>query len=344
MQINMKARNVPGFLIMLFLWVLPLQARAESSFLKLGSLQPPDHPTSQALLYFQQELGNIFHDRTDIQFFPDAQLGSTQEILEAVRFGNIEIGVLSADALVPLSPLLAAISMPYIFRDEGHRFRLLDGPVGCQLLESLKQNNLICLGFFEADVKNIIATQQHITTPEDFQEKILGKNCISTEKDYQHLIWRISTEAFTVLGTTVETIDSEDVYDALQAGNLDAWEGDELASDRLKIIETGASYFTQSQHTIIPDVLVVSKIWFDTLSPKEQNDIRKAARLTIQRQRKLWKDAVQEATTRLEEAGMIFKFIDREIFYTAVQPVYTQMFEELGSEFENMVQAIRAVK
>jgi TRAP-type C4-dicarboxylate transport system substrate-binding protein len=88
----------------------------------------------------------------------------------------------------------------------------------------------------------------------------------------------------------------------------------------------------------------VSKTWFDTLPPSIQNDIRKAARQTIQIQRKLWKDAVQEATIRLEEAGMAFETIDRELFYTAVQPVYLQMFEELGPEFEDVVRAIRAVK
>ena len=103
-------------------------------------------------------------------------------------------------------------------------------------------------------------------------------------------------------------------------------------------------YFTYTRHTSIPDVLVASKLWFDRLSPEMQDAIRRAARLTVRRQRILWTDFVQESISQLQTAGMKFEIIEREPFYEAVQPVYTEMYQELGPEFEEVVQAIMAIK
>jgi tripartite ATP-independent transporter DctP family solute receptor len=324
--------------------ILPAHGHAQGSFLKLGTVLDPTHPTSQALGYFQQEIGNISDSRINIQIFPDSQLGTAREILEGIRFGNIEIGVLSSDMLVSLSPPLSAVSMPYIFRDDSHRFRVLDGPVGRQLLESLENYNLIGLGFLDTGMRNLVTKHQPIKVPEDLKDMRIGKTSDCAEDDCHTLTEQISIRTLTALGARAKSIAWEDIYRTLQSEKLDGWESNESDCLSLNIFETGVVYFTYSRHISIPDVLVVSEIWFDSLSPEMQEALRKAARLTERHQRTLWADFIQEVIVQLEAAGMTFETVAREPFYNAVQPVYLKMYEKLGPEFEELIHAIRAVK
>jgi TRAP-type C4-dicarboxylate transport system substrate-binding protein len=320
------------------------QGEVGSPFVKLGTVLTPEHPTCQSLLFFQQEIGNLSDSQMNIQIFPDAQLGTAYEILEGLRFGNIEMGVLPSDILTSLSPLISAVAMPYIFRNDDHKFHVLDGPVGVQLLGLLEKYNLVGLGFLDTDMKNLVTKQQHIKAPEDFQDMKIGRTSDYPEDDSQNLMLQLSVRTLTAMGAIVEPLSQEEVYKALQSENIDGWESSESNCISLKIFETGATYFTYSRHISIPDVLVVSRIWFDSLSPETQKAIQKAARLTIKRQRKLWANFVRDATTQLEDAGMKFETIDRESFYNAIQPVYAQIYEELGPGFEELIQAIIAVK
>jgi TRAP-type C4-dicarboxylate transport system substrate-binding protein len=324
--------------------LLPAYGHAQGSFLKLGTVLDPTHPTSQALRYFQQEIGNMSDSRINIQIFPDSQLGTAQEILEGIRFGNIEIGVLSSEMLVSLSPPLSAVSMPYIFRDDGHRFRVLDGPLGRKLLDSLEKYNLIGLGFLDTGMKNLVTKHQFIKVPKDLKEIPIGRTRNCSEDDCQNPTEQIAIHTLTALGARIEALPWEDVYRTLQSENLAGWESNEPDCLSLSIFETGALYFTYSRHISIPDVLVASKIWFDSLSPQMREAIREAARLTERQQRVLWTNFVQEAIARLEAAGVKFETVAREPFYRAVQPVYSKMYEELGPEFEEVIHAIMAVK
>jgi len=340
----MKKIDFIIFLLLCVVLVIPVQGHAEALFVKLGTVLKPEHPTCQALTYFQQELRKISGNQIDLQIFPDAQLGAAPTILEGVQFGDIELGVVSSETLVSLAPLLSAVSLPYIFRDDGHRFRVLDGPVGGQLLDSLKQRNLIGLGFFDTGMRNLVTKPRPIKTPADLQNLKIGITRACPDNDGRNLPAQLTVSTFTAMGAVVESLCPEEVYQAFQSDRIDGWEGNEPDCVLLKIVETGAVHFTYSQYSAVPDVLVASKLWFDTLAPEIQQAIRKAARMTVRHQRELWTNVVQDAISQLEAAGMKFETVAREPFYEAVQPVYTKMDEELGPEFAEFVQAIMAVK
>lgn len=321
-----------------------MQGNAEPVCIKVGMAVNADHPTYKSFNAFGQEMREIHDNQIHMQIFPDSRLGSAYEILNGLRFGNIEMGVLSSDILTSLSPLLSVVSLPYIFRDDEHRFRVWDGPVGVQILNSLEKHNLIGLGFFDTGMRNLVTKQQHITTPKDFQDMKVGRIRNCPEDDGQNLLAQLSVNTFAAMGAVVEPMSQEEVYAALQSERIDGWESSEPDCISLKISETGAIYFTYTRHTSVPDILVASRSWFDSLAPEMQNAIRKAARNTIRHQRMRWADFVQESISQLRSAGMKFEIIDREPFYEAVRPIYAKMYAELGLEFEEVVQAIIAVK
>jgi TRAP-type C4-dicarboxylate transport system substrate-binding protein len=331
-----------GFSAILLVIVLVMPAWGEDEILpvKLATALSIDHPTCQAMTFLQRELG----DRLRIQIFPDAQLGSPAEILEELRFGNIELGVIPLDMLASLAPQLSVLAMPYIFRDDGHRFRVLDGPLGIKLLDLLAKQNLIGLGFFDTGMYNLITKRRYVMKPEQLQGLKIGVIANCPDKDCQNVIARLIVASLTAQGAVAEPVSPEDVIAALQAERFDGWQGHEADCLVFKFFETGTPYFTYTKSTGIPDVLVASKMWFDALAPGTQKVVQKAANVTIRQQRQLWADLVQNTITQLEAKGMKFETAPRDPFVKIIQPVYAKMYEELGAESEGFVQAIMAVK
>ncbi len=319
-------------------------AQEEGGVVKLATELEPAHPTSQSLLSFQKDIENFTHNQVNIQIFSAAQLGTAQNILDGLQFGSIEIGVLPVDILTSLSPLLATVSMPYIFRDDEHRYRVLDGPIGFQLLESLKSHNLVGLGFFDTGMKNLSTQKQPIKRPEDFQGLHIGGIRDCSETRCANILGELSVRSFAVMGATAVSIPCDEIIEAFRSEKIQGWEGNESTCNSSKMIEAGVTYFTYSKHSLAPDLLVASKLWFDSLSQDTQQAIRKAARLTRQDQHARWANFMQQTVARLENEGMQFSTVSREHFFHAVQPLYARIIKEFGPEFDTLIQAIIAVK
>ncbi len=337
----MKKHKYIGLFFLLTLLWSSIPGHADSLYVKLGTILETNHPSSQAMRVLQQKAQATPDNQINIQVFPDSRLGTAHDILQGIRFGSIEMGLLSSEILVPLAPYLTAVSMPYIFRDDEHRFHVLDGPVGQQLLDSLQQQNLVGLGFFDTGMKHFVTLKQPLTAPEDFHNVNIGRFGLCCEEEHQNLAWKVSAEALTILGATIEPVQEKD--DEEESRQFDMWEGNELDFQHVQFPETESLYLTYSKYTMIPDILVVNKPWFDSLQPQIRKELQKAVRQTIQHQRTLWNAMIQEKTLQLEAKGMKFERLEREPFYQASQPVYEHMNNELGADFERLIKAIRTV-
>ena len=340
-QMNKSA--ITALVIALMVFISGNNGHAEQIFVKFGTNLASDHPTSIALNYFRKAVNTSLPGQMNIQLFPDSQLGTADELLKGLQFGNIEMGVISSELLISYAPLLTTVTMPYIFKNEEHRFRVLDGPIGRQLLTSLEKENLIGLGFLNSTAKSIITKQHCIKKPGDFQGMNIGllPPCIGQECQDDTI--QLYSRGFTAMGATVESIPQENIYEILQTDTISGLEIDPATALMLKIYETDASYVTFDKHIAIPDVIVASKRWFDGLSPEMQQTLQKASRTTVLKQRQLWKAAVQEIIAKLEAEGMTFESIEREEFYEATQSVYEDMYKQFGPDFEHIVQSISTV-
>lgn len=326
------------------LFVSAKKSHAEFIFAKLGTTLSSEHPTSQALFYLQEEITRSLAGQMHIQIFSEAQLGSADEILEGLQFGDIEIGVIPSELLVSCSPLFAAVSMPYIFRDNEHRFRVLDGPVGMQLLSSLKQHNLIGLGFLDTGMRNVLSRRTQLGKPEELQGQKIGLIRRCSGEDCQNPISGLVEQSLVALGALPEPIKQEDVYLSLQSEIISGLECSLAEILSFKLYELDSIYFSSGMYYSVPDVLVVSKRWFDTLSPQIQDMLWDASRITVKQQRKLWTEHAQETISILETKGVIIEMADQEMFRNAVQSIYKKMYEEFGLEFEKLIQGMMAVK
>jgi TRAP-type C4-dicarboxylate transport system substrate-binding protein len=323
----------------------PSLSRAEEMTVKLATTLPVSHPTCQALEGLREAVQQIPDPSMRLAIFPEAQLGPVHELVPGLQFGNIELGILTSDVLAALAPELAVVSLPYVFRSDEQRFRVLDGPIGVRLLSLLEEQNLVGLGFLEADVKNLVTKQQAVTTPADLHGLTIAVTCDCEEPDVeQHKAVQLAVKTMTTLGATTKIVPRSEITAALQSEEYDGWETDKLDCTPGTLADTGANYVALTNHAVVPDILVASKIWFDTLSADSQRALQEAAKIFVRHQRMLWQTCLEEMIADLESRGIRLEPVDREAFAEAVQPVYATLDRDLGSAAADLVQTIRAVK
>ncbi len=312
-------------------------------FAKLATTLPVEHPTTRALFSLQREIERTLDGRFHIQLFPDAQLGNAEQILHGVQFGSIEMGVAPSELLVSYSPVFAAVSMPYIFRDQTHRFHVLDGPVGMRLLNSLTRYNMIGLGFLETGMRNILSRHAHFDTPQAYEGKKIGiiRRC---PQACPSAVFDLVEHGLLALGARPEVLAMKDAATALETDTVSGVECELEEMLSLDLSNCDELYWNEGMFYSVPDVLVVSQSWFDSLSPQMQEMLWNVSRLAVNQQREYWTEQGETMMKTLEAQGITRKKEETALFREAVQDVRKHAFETFGEEFAAAIRSILSVK
>ena len=131
-----------------------------------------------------------------------------------------------------------------------------------------------------------------------------------------------------------------EVFTALQTGVIDGAENNPPSYFTANHYNTPAKYYTQTNHLIIPEIFVMSKVTWDKMSKDEQALVRKFAREAQLEQRALWDKSVAEYTAKLKTAGIQFIDVDTKPFYDATAPVRAKY----GAQYADLIKRIEAVK
>jgi len=131
-----------------------------------------------------------------------------------------------------------------------------------------------------------------------------------------------------------------EVFTALQTGVVDGAENNAPSLYTGNHFKAGAKYYTQTNHLIIPEILVMSRVTWNRLSPADQALVQKLAREAQMEQRQLWDTAVADYSSKLKAQGVEFINIDTKPFFDATAPVRAKY----GAQFASLMQRIAAVK
>lgn len=339
----MKTSGIVTFVLILNVLMGVNGEAAHRGFAKFGTVLAADHPSVIALTEFQKNL-EIASDQMTIQIFANAQLGDERDLLKGLQFGQIEMGIVPLPLLTSYSPLLGALAMPYLFNNDEHQFRVLDGPLGQQLLGTLEEANLVGLGFLQTGAQHIVAAQKILGKPEEFQGLKIGIICPAYDNSCRSLPAQLSIRSFETLGAAVTLFDANEAAEQLKRQTIQALECSALTSLELQVRQNNLRVMTLSAHTTILNVIVASKRWFDTLSPEVQDHLRKASRATVVHQRHLWAAVEQEAYNALNSEGIQVETVDRSELRRSVQPLYASMEKALGEQFTTVLQSIALVR
>ena len=305
-------------------------AQAAKVVWKASDVHPLGYPTVEAIVRMGKKLEAQSNGRISIQMYPQMQLGGEKEMIEQAQVGALQIARISVGALGPVIDELNVFNMPFIFRDEAHMRKVIDGPIGDELLEKISTNpatRLIALGWMDAGTRNVYANKP-VTKPADLKGmkvRMMGNP--------------IFVETMNAMGGNGVAMGFNELYSAMQTGVVDGAENNEptvLAQNHYQV----AKIYSLTGHLIIPEMFVFSKRTWDAMPKEDQSLLRKASREAQIEQRTLWDDKTSKAAAELKAKGVQFVQADKEAFFKATAPVR----EKYGAKYSALLKRIESTK
>ena len=275
--------------------------------LKLGHGLPTEHPVHEAMLYMKERLKHHSNGTMDLAIYPSGMIGSEAECLKQTQNGHIDLSKTSSAVLESSVPELTALGLPYVFRDGEHFWKVLDGPIGKELGELTKGMRAIC--YYDSGQRSLYTTKKPVRTPDDLK----GMK-IRTQQS------RLAMDIVSALGGAPTPIPWGELYTALSQGTVDGAENNLPSFDTGRHMEV-CRYFTLNEHTRVPDMLMISRQTWDSLTPQQKKWVELAAYESSLKQRELWKEADKTAIARAKDHGVRFIEVDRKAFADKLKPL-----------------------
>jgi tripartite ATP-independent transporter DctP family solute receptor len=330
MQFSIMRRHFIGAAAAAVLCVPAAGLAQGKMVIKASDVHPLGYPTVEAIVRMGGKLEKASSGRLTLQMYPQMQLGGEKEMIEQAQVGALQIARISVGALGPVIDELNVFNMPFIFRDEAHMRKVIDGPIGNELLEKISANpqtRLIALGWMDAGTRNVYSNKP-VTKPADLKGmkvRMMGNP--------------IFVETMNAMGGNGVAMGFNELYSAMQTGVVDGAENNEptvLAQNHYQV----AKVYSLTGHLIIPEMFVFSKVSWDKLSKDDQALIKKVSREAQFEQRKLWDEKTAKATEELKAKGVQFVPADKAAFYKATAPVR----DKYGAKYAALLKRIEATK
>src|SRR5438105_3501929 len=298
--------------------------------IKASDVHPLGRPPVEAVVRMGHQLDKATNGRLTLEMYPQMQLGGEKEMIEQAQVGARQMARISVGALGPVIDELNVFNMPFIFRDEAHMRKVIDGPIGNELLDKISANpntRLIALGWMDAGTRNVYSNKP-VTKPADLKGmkvRMMGNP--------------IFVETMNAMGGNGVAMGFNELYSAMQTGVVDGAENNEptvLAQNHYQV----AKVYSLTGHLIIPEMFVFSKVSWDKLSKDDQALIKKFSREAQFEQRKLWDEKTVKATEELKAKGVQFVPADKAAFYKATAPVR----DKYGAKYAALLKRIEATK
>ncbi len=298
-----------SILIILALLLSGCLQKHQGTVLKLAHGLDPSHPVHKAMVYMADRCKEISGGELTIEIYPSGQLGSEQQCVELLQIGSLAITKVSAAVMESFTEDFKVLGLPYIFRSKEHAFKVLDGEIGKELLESTEPYLIRGLCFYDAGSRSFYTIDKPIYTPDDLKGlKIRVMKSIT------------AMEMVKAQGGSPTPISWGELYTALQSGVVDGAENNPPSFYTSHHYEV-CKYYSLNEHTMVPDVLIVSlKVW-DKLTDQEKKWLQQAADESVPVERELWKESTEESLRLVEEAGVTIIHPDKEPFAEKVEPL-----------------------
>nr|WP_170538261.1 TRAP transporter substrate-binding protein [Ruegeria arenilitoris] len=290
------------------------------------------YPNTVAMDKFAELVTEKTGGEINLQMFHGGTLGSQPDAVEQVRAGALEVGNFN---LGPIGPIVAeanVVSLPFIFKDVPHMFRVLDSEGGAAIAAGMAAKGLTPLAWYDAGARSFYNGTKPINTPADVQ----GMKVRVMNND-------LFTGMIAELGGNPSPMAFAEVYQALKTGVVDGAENNWPSYESTGHFEV-AGYYSLSQHLIIPECVCVNTDKFNALSPELQAAVREAAQESAELQRQLWAEREAASRAAVEAAGVVVNEVaDKAPFQAAMAPVYEAYFAT-NPDLRPLVETIQATE
>jgi len=307
----MKCLKRIGLSIAILVLIIGFSVSVQAKEWKGWNIHVAGYPNTIALDKFAELVSQKSGGEMKIKMYHAGTLGSQPDAIEQVRMGGLEIANFSLGPMGPIVPEANVVSLPFIFKDPDHAFRVLEGKAGDMINEGMAKKGLVSLAWYDGGSRSFYNSKKPIEKPAD----VTGMKVRVMNNDlYSGMI--------SALGGNPSPMAFSEVYQSLKTGVVDGAENNWPSYESTGHYEV-APFYSLSQHLIIPETLCINAAVWKKLSAKEQKILKEAAQESALLQRKLWKERAKASETKVMAGGVKFNTIpDKSAFQAAMKPVY----------------------
>lgn len=290
-----------------------------------------DDPYQVFALNFAKNVEKMSNGKMEIEVIPNAQLGGERDMMEGMQIGTIEMCVQTNVNSGSFSPKFLAFDLPFIFNSSEQAYKILDGPLGRDVLDSLEPLGIKGLAWGEGGFRHMINKVTAIRKPED----IKGLKFRSLENP-------LYVDTYKALGTNPTPMAWTETFTAMQQGTIDGLDIPINVIKANRFYEV-ATYLSLTGHFYSPLYIAMSKSIWDNLTADEQNILMEAARKAGNDERKFVQNNESKAIEEMQKQGLkVNKDVDFAAFQEALTSVYEKYEEKIGPEFlEKLMKALK---
>lgn len=298
---------------------------------RVADTQPADYPTVQAVIFMGRLIEARTNGRHSVRVFHSRQLGEEKETIEQTRVGAIDLNRTNIAPLGSFVPLANVLALPFLFRSVKHLYAVLDGPIGEEILASFEAHGFVGLTFYDSGARSLYTRTRAVRTLDDLK----GLRIRVQQSE-------LMIDLIRTLGAVPIALPYGQVQTGLTTGLIDGAENNwpsYVTTNHYKV----ARYYTVTEHTMSPEVLVMSKPAWDSLSDEDKVIFRQAARASSRFMRKQWAALEEESRRIAQTAGnIIITDFPRQSFQQAVSSIYAKTTGD--PVFKRLIDRIREVE
>ena len=313
----MKCLKKLTFAVLVITMIVSFAVSVQAAEWKGWNIHVAGYPNTIALDKFAELLSAKSGGKMKLKMYHAGTLGSQPDAIEQVRMGGLEIANFSLGPMGPIVPEANVVSLPFIFKNPDHAFRVLEGKAGDMINAGMAKKGLISLAWYDGGARSFYNSKKPIKTPAD----VTGLKVRVMNNDlYSGMI--------KALGGNPSPMAFSEVYQSLKTGVVDGAENNWPSYESTGHYEV-AKYYSISQHLIIPETLCINAAVWKKLSAKDQKILKEAAQESALLQRKLWKERSKASEKKVKAGGsMINSIPNKGPFQDAMKPVYDKFLAD----------------
>ncbi|HWS77592.1 MAG TPA: TRAP transporter substrate-binding protein [Thermomonas sp.] len=291
-------------------------AQADARVLTATDVHVKDYPTVAAVRWIGETLERETGGRLKLRQYHSGQLGRESEAIDMARFGAIDITRVYSGALNNAFPLTRALCLPYVFDSVAHMRHALDHGLADAVLAGFASRGLVGLAVYDSGARCFYNTKHPIVAPSDLH----GLKLRVASSD-------IFIELVRLLGANPTPMSLGDTFSGMETHMIDGAENNMRSFHSSRHFEA-AKYWSQTEHSYAPDILLVSRRTFDSLAPGDRRLLQDAARASVQVMREQWDRSEGEARQAVLDAGIRVNQVDMPAFREAARPLRDRYLQQ----------------
>lgn len=305
-----------------------------SMTIKMGGTVPDEHPITRAQYLFEEIVERESGGAMKVEVFPNAQMGTGREMVEAVQMGNLQMGETTIAPFSSWTDEFSLLALPFLFESREHAFKVADSELGKKMADNVAEiTGVRVIGYWENGIRQLTNGARPVRNPSDLKGM---KIRVMENPLYLNL--------FTAIGANPMPMAFGELYTALQQKTIDGQDNPYAITATNKFYEI-QPYMTELGHVFDFTGFLINEEWYKSLGEKEKALIDKASAEATKFQREEAVKYEAEAKKKVEAGGTKIEVLtpeEREEFRKASASVY-DWFRSSGKPVTNMDDFLKQV-